>query len=74
MLILDERIPLGLLEITEPTRQQRRRAGRGQATCIACRQPMTPDDCCFAEGQDAHRFCAEDWNQRVFDAVDQLED
>ena len=74
-LTLDERIPLQLLEITEPTRQQIRRAERGRAaTCLACGAPLLPDDCCFAEGHDAHRSCAEGWNQALFDMLDQLED
>ena len=73
-LVLDERIPLQLLEIREPSRQQIRRALRGHVPCIACRGPLTADDCCFADGQDAHRHCAEEWNQAIFEMAEKLDE
>lgn len=70
-LLIDPRLP-PLLEITEPIRQQIRRAGRGQARCTKCRQQCPPDDVCFADGQDAHRSCAEIWNAELLGAFETL--
>lgn len=68
---LDPRLP-ALLEIEEPNRQQVRRAERGQAKCSKCRGRCPADNVCFADGQDAHRSCAEIFNHEAFNAWDRL--
>lgn len=72
-LLIDRRLP-ALLEITEPNRQQIRRAGRNQAKCRKCREYCLPDDVCFADGQDAHRSCAEIWNAELLGAWETLKE
>jgi hypothetical protein len=69
--INDDRLP-ELVEIEEPNRQQSRRITRRQTPCAKCRHVLTADDLCFANGQDAHRSCAELWNHTIFDAWDEL--
>lgn len=68
---LDPRLP-PLVEIREPTRQQTRRITRRVTPCGKCRRPLTADDICFADGQDAHRSCAEHWNYELFEGFDTL--
>lgn len=63
---LDRRLP-PLVEIDEPTRQQKRRVTRRFTPCVKCFQPLTADDCCFTDGKDAHRSCGERWNAELFD-------
>lgn len=70
-IVVDHRLP-GLLEIDEPNRQQIRRSARGQARCTRCRTNCVPDDVCFADGQDAHRSCAESWNAELLDGWEVL--
>lgn len=71
MIVIDSRLP-PLLDIDEPNRQQMRRAERGQAKCIKCYRPCPADDVCFADGQDAHRSCAEMWNFEMFNGWEQF--
>lgn len=67
----DQRLP-PLAEIEEPNRQQLRRIARRSTPCGKCHLPLAVDDACFADGQDAHRSCAEVWNHTIFDAWDEL--
>lgn len=68
---IDHRLP-ALLEISEPIRQQLRRAARWRATCSKCFVLCPPDDICFADGKDTHRSCAEIWNATLLEGWDQL--
>jgi hypothetical protein len=68
---IDPRLP-GLKEIDEPTRQQKRRVTGRRTSCSMCCELLDADDCCFADGKDAHRTCAEGWNNELLGALEIL--
>jgi hypothetical protein len=59
-------------EITDGTRQAIRRCERGKVRCSLCLGPVPADDFCFADGQDAHRSCAETLNDVIIDALEEM--
>lgn len=67
-MILDPRLP-ALVDITPTNRQQTRRITRRVTDCRLCHTPITPDDVCFADGHDAHLFCAEYRNYILIDGA-----